>query len=120
MKKLSEIYEEQGIAFKYPIEIRDANGNTTYREWGDGYCWKSEYDANDKETYHEDSKGYKCKSKYDSKGNKTYFEDSEGTIKVYLRTSVEHKHLKKLYISKSYDGKVVEIDGIKYELKIKK
>ena len=41
---------------------------------------------------------------YDSNGNETYFEDSNGTI----RGSKQNQ---------SCEGKVVEIDGKKYELK---
>ena len=57
MKKLSEIYKELGIAFTFPIEIKDANDN---------------------DTYYETSRGYFCKREYDAKGNETYFEDSDG------------------------------------------
>ena len=37
MKKLSEIYKELGIAFSFPIEIGDAEGNETYYESSSGY-----------------------------------------------------------------------------------
>ena len=30
MKKLSDIYKEQGIDFTFPIEIKDAKGKVTY------------------------------------------------------------------------------------------
>ena len=63
MKKLSETYKELGIAFTFPIKIKDAKG---------------------KETYYEDSKGVK-----------------RGTPKL----------------SKTCEGKVIELEGIKYELK---
>jgi hypothetical protein len=36
MEKLSETYKELGIAFTFPIEIKDANGNETYYEDSDG------------------------------------------------------------------------------------
>ena len=58
MKKLSEIYKELGIAFSFPIEIGDAEGNLTYFEESDGYWERFEYDANGYETYREDSNGY--------------------------------------------------------------
>ena len=64
MKKLSETLKELGIAFTFPIQIRN------------------------------------------SKGNETYFEDSDG----YKRGTKR---------SQSCDGKVIEVDGIKYELKLK-
>ena len=36
MKKLSETYKELGIAFTFPIEIKDANGELTYYENSEG------------------------------------------------------------------------------------
>ena len=59
MKTLSELYKELGIDFTFPIEIKDANGNVTYREDSDGFWVKREYDANGNKTYYEDSDGYK-------------------------------------------------------------
>lgn len=86
MKKLSDTYKELGIAFTFPIEIKDSNGN---------------------ETYLEKSNGYWCKNEYGSKGNVTYHEDSNGD-KIGISRS-----------SKTCEGKVIEVDGIKYELKLK-
>ena len=106
MKRLSETYKELGIAFTFPIEIKDSKGNETYLESSDGFWRKSEYNSDGNETYHEESNGYWCKSEYDSKGNQTYYEDSDGNKKGMPR-------------SQSCDGKVIEIDGIKYELKLK-
>ena len=103
MKKLSETYNELGIAFTFPIEIEDANGNYTYRETSHGYWCKREYDAKGNETYYENSYPYWCKQEYDANGNRTYFEDSnrykEGTPR-----------------SQSCAGKVIEVDGKKYKL----
>ena len=59
MKPLSEVYKELGIAFTFPIEITDSNGEDTYREDSDGYWQKHEYDANGYVTYFENSDGYK-------------------------------------------------------------
>ncbi len=84
MKKLSEIYKELGIAFTFPIEIEDANGNQTYYELSDGYWSRSERDAI---------------------GNRTYFENSDGEKLGTPRSA------------KTCEGKVVEVDGIKYKLK---
>ena len=84
MKKLSETYKELGIAFTFPIEILDTNGNQTYYELSDGYWSRSERDAI---------------------GNRTYFENSEGD-KLGTPKS-----------AKTCEGKVVEVDGIKYKLK---
>ena len=65
MKKISEIYKELGIAFTFPIKIKDANG---------------------KMTYYEDSNGYYEKHEYDSKGNVTYYENSDGIKKGIPRS----------------------------------
>ena len=83
MKKLSETYKELGIAFSFPIEIEDANGN---------------------QTYFEDSNGYWRKYEYDADGNTTYYESSEGT-KLGTPKS-----------AKTCEGKVIEVEGIKYKL----
>lgn len=84
MKKLSETYKELGIAFRFPIEIKDAKGN---------------------ETYYENSKGFWCKSERDANGNETYYQNSNGYKEGTPRSS------------KTCEGKVVEVDGTKYELK---
>ena len=106
MKKLSETYKELGIAFTFPIEINDDNGNETYCENSNGSWEKWEYDSNGNETYFENSKGFWCKREYDSNGNVTYYEDSKGS-----KRGTPHS-------AKTCDGKVVEIDGLKYELKL--
>ena len=104
MKKLSETYKEQGIAFSFPIKIKDANGNETYYEDSDGYCERYEYDANGNKTYSEDSndRWYRCE--YDANGDESYFEDSKGVKRGTPRSA------------KTCEGKVVEVDGIKYKL----
>ena len=83
MKKISETYKELGIAFTFPIQIVDANGNQTYYEVSDGYWSRSERDAI---------------------GNRTYYENSDGD-KLGTPKS-----------AKTCEGKVVEVDGIKYKL----
>lgn len=83
MKKLSETLTELGIAFTFPIEINDANGNDTYYEDRNGYWYRIDRDANGYETYYENSNGYK-----------------DGTP----------------HSAKTFEGKVVEFDGIKYKL----
>ena len=83
MKLLSETYKELGIAFSFPIEIKDDNGTDTYYEESNGFWRKYEYNADGNETYYEESNGYK-----------------RGTPKS----------------SKTCEGKVVEVDGIKYKL----
>ena len=54
MKKLSETLTELGIAFSFPIEIKDDKGNRTYCEASDGYWYRYEYDANGNPTYCEE------------------------------------------------------------------
>ena len=59
MKKLSETYKELGIAFSFPIRIRDANGKDTYYEDSDSDWEKWERDADGNVTYSENSHGNK-------------------------------------------------------------
>jgi len=105
MKKLRETYKEIGIAFSFPIKIKDANGYVTYRENGNDYWRRYERDANGNVTYFEDSNDYWERYEYDAYGNVTYFENSSG-IKFGTPRS-----------AKTCDGKVVVFDGIKYKLK---
>ena len=97
MKTLSEIYKELGIAFSFPIEIEDDNGNETYYENSNGLWRKYERDANGRATYFENSNGIKKGTTQraqldalgdkikdagldsaDYTGNQTYFETSNG------------------------------------------
>jgi hypothetical protein len=125
MKPLSETYKEQGIAFTFPIEIKDGHGNETYFESSKGYCYKRECDANDNETYYENSEGYWYKREYDAKGNKTYYEDSGGfwyKREYDANGNVTYTEDSDGYKSgtsrsaKTCEGKVIEVDGIKYKL----
>ena len=104
MKKLSEIYKELGIAFSFPIKIKDANGKVTYFENSNGYRYKCEYDARGYETYYENSNGYWSKWERDANGNQTYFENSKGFKRGTPKSA------------KTCEGKVVEVDGVKYKL----
>ena len=146
MKPLSETLTELGIAFTFPIEITNANGNRTYYEDSDGYWGKREYDANGNPTYYENSTGYWCKYEYDDKGNETYYEvegvwhryeydakgkhtyyensvgywckyeyNAKGRTTYYENSSGVQRGTPKS--SKTCEGKVVEVDGIKYKLK---
>ncbi len=87
MKPLSKIYKELGIGFIFPIEIWGVWGNQTYYENSDDYWERYERDANGNETYYEDSNGKKRGTPRSAKSTKTC------------------------------EGKVVEVDGIKYKLK---
>ena len=104
MKPLSETYKEQGIAFTFPIEIRDAKGNQTYFEGSKGFLYKREHDFKGNVTYHEDSDGLWYEREYDANGNVTFSEDSDD-YKSGTSRSV-----------KTCEGKVIEVDGIKYKL----
>ena len=103
MKPLSETYKELGIEFTFPIEIRDTKGRRTYYEDSKGFWFRREYDSDGNKTYYEDSDGYWYKKEYDADGNETYYEDSDGD-----KTGTPR--------SKSFDGKVIEVDGKKYKL----
>ena len=88
----------------FPFEIKDKNGNEIYFEYSDGFWVKQEFDSNGKEIYYEDSDGFWSKREYDSNGNEIYFENSDGYV--------EDNRPKP-----SCEGKIVEIDGKKYQLK---
>ena len=123
MKKLSETYKKLGIAFTFPIEIKDDNGNETYSEYSSGYWERREYDENGKETYCEDSDGYWGRYEYDENGNKTRYETSYGFWfkweydekgnATYFETSSGYKKGTK---RSTCSGKVIEVDGKKYKL----
>jgi hypothetical protein len=102
MKKISETYKELGIAFTFPIDIKNADCNLTYSENSDGYWERREYDEDGNQTYHENSDGYWYLYEYDEDGNRTYSEHSYGTKQGTKRSSCS--------------GKVIEIDGKKYKL----
>jgi len=104
MKPLSETYKQLGIAFSFPIKIKEDNGRTTYREYSADFWYKREYDSNGNETYYEDSDGLWCRYEYDANGRRTYYEDSNGIKQGIPRSA------------KTCEGKVVEVDGIKYKL----
>jgi YD repeat-containing protein len=102
MKKLSEVYKKLGIAFTFPIKIKDEKGNQTYCEESNGFWYRYEYDKDGNKTYYEDSDGFWSKWEYDEKGKVTYCETSSGYKKGTKRSSC--------------DGKVIEVDGKKYKL----
>ena len=78
MKPLSETLTELGIAFSFPIEIRDANGKPTYYEERNGYWYRIERDAKGNPSYFENSYGGLEKWERDADGNETYYENSGG------------------------------------------
>jgi len=104
MKPLSETYKKLGIAFTFPIEIKDTNGKETYYENSDDFWCRLDRDANGHKTYYENNEDYWAKWERDAKGNPTYYENSKGVKRGTPKSS------------KTCEGKVVEVDGIKYEL----
>ena len=103
MKNLSKTLKKLGIDFSFPIEIKDANGKETYYEGSSGYWHRYEYDVKGRETYFEESKGF-WRKRERTNGKQTYYEDSDGT-KIGTPRS-----------TKTCEGKVVEVEGIKYKL----
>ena len=126
MKKitpLSDTYKKLGIAFTFPIEIKDKKGKRTYCEDWDGFWTRREYDENGNETYYETSGGYWSRSEYDKNGKETYCEDSNdywwrreynknGNETYYENSDGDKRGTKR----GSCDGKVIEVDGKKYKL----
>ena len=109
----------------FPFEIKDKNGNQIYSENSDGYWEKREYDSNGNVIYYETSNGYWVTQEYDSNGNRIYFENSRGYWVKYEydsnRNEIYFENSNGVVIDNrpkpSCEGKVVEIDGIKYQLK---
>ena len=99
----NKIYFEKPYGYWSKSEY-DSNGNEIYFEISDGYWSKSEYDSDGNKIYCENSTGYWTKYEYDSNGNRTYYETSKGEIIDKRPTS-------------PCNGKIVEIDGKKYQLK---
>jgi hypothetical protein len=111
MKKLSETYKELGIAFSFPIEITDANGRLTYREYSDDYWERYERDAKGRSTYHEDSNGYWSRWDRDADGNMVYYEDCTGSQKGTPRRIIMSEERTKL---NSPSGSL--LDGLRGDL----
>jgi hypothetical protein len=88
---------------EFPFEIKDKNGNQIYFEDSFGYWCKREFDTNGNKIYYESSNEFWCKYEYDSKGNQIYFENSYGVVKDNRPKP-------------NCEGKIVEIEGVKYKL----
>ena len=77
----------------------------TLTEMGIGFTFPIEIkDANGKLTYYGDSEGFWARWELDANGIETYFENSDGLKRGTPRSA------------KTCEGKVVEVDGIKYKL----
>ncbi|MDB4343541.1 hypothetical protein OAA15_00810 [bacterium] len=110
---------------KGSLSLYDSNGKLIYYEHSDGYWEKKEFDSNGNKIYFENSDGTWIKREYDSNGNRIYFENSNGHREkreynsngrlIYFENS-DGKIMKHRPKS-SCEGKVVEIDGKKYQLK---
>ena len=126
--KLAQKFNHDFEGFEDPngcFRLFDSNGNEIYFEISDGYWEKRECDSNGNQISFKDSSGYWSKYEYDSNGNEIYFEDSDGDWEKREYDSNGNK----IYYENSYglvfdrrptssrNGKVVEIDGKKYELK---
>ena len=123
MTPLSETYKELGIAFAFPIEIKDGSGKKTYSENSKGFWSRREYDEEGNETYYESSDDFWRRYEYDKDGNQAYVEDSSG----YWQRYEDDKKGNRTYYEDNYgykegtkrgscDGKVIEVDGKKYKL----
>ena len=111
---------------KGSLSLYNNNGNRIYIEWSDGTWCKREYDSNGNEIYYENSNGFWYKREYDSNGNRIYYESSNGYWSKYEYDANGNE----IYFENSNDvivdnrpkketcnGKVVEIDGKRYQLK---
>ena len=77
-----------------------------YKELGIAFTFPIEItDSNGYPTYLEDSYGLWHRYERDANGDETYYENSYGTKEGTPRSA------------KTCEGKVVEVDGIKYKLK---
>jgi len=100
----NQIYYEHSDGFWVKREF-DSNGNEIYATNSSGTWCKYEYDSNGNEIYFENSKGYWCKEEFDSNGKSIYYENSDCGVFYDNRPTT------------SCNGKIVEIDGKKYQLK---
>ena len=100
---MKTIAQQLGIK-EFPFRIKDKNGNEIYFETSLGYWSKREFDSNGKQIYYENSDGYWAKRKFDSNGKEIYWENSDGKV-------IDNRP------KPSCEGKIVEIDGKKYQLK---
>jgi len=87
-----------------PFKLYDKDGNISYCCDSYGFEWWSEYDEKGNATHFRDSDGFEWWAEYDKDGNETYYRDSDGLEIATPR-------------AKSCEGKVVEIEGKKYQLK---
>jgi len=122
--KMKTIAQQLNVK-EFPFEIKDKNGNQIYFENSEGSWLKREFDSNGKEIYIEYSNGSWAKREFDSNGNEIYFLTSYG---FWLKTEYDSNGNLIYYENSdgvvidnrpkpSCEGKIVEIDGKKYQLK---
>jgi hypothetical protein len=99
----NQIYHENSDGYWDKQEF-DSNRHIIYSENSNGYWSKREYDTNSNQIYSENSNGYWIKREFDSNRHVIYCEDSNGEI-------IDNRP------KPSCEGKMVEIDGKKYQLK---
>ena len=112
----------------FPFVIKDNQGNYVYYECSYGYWEKSEFDDQGNDVYYENSEGYWEKSEYNDQGNRVYYEDSDGNWEksefddqgnlVYWKNS--DGEIENNRPQQNCEGKIVEINGKKYKLKLLK
>ena len=85
------------------FRLYDRDGNTVYHEDPDGYWIKKMLNDGGRVIYCEYLDGFWWKYEFDKNGRKIYCEDSDNGVIFDKRST--------------YDGKIVEIDGKKYQLK---
>ena len=96
----------------------NSNGKITHSKDSDGCEEWNEYDSNGKVIHYKKSNGFESWHEYDSNGKEIHFKDSNGY--EYWYDSKGNRITKKQFdkLNQSCDGKVVEIDGKKYQLKL--
>jgi hypothetical protein len=65
---------------KFPLEIRDVDGNIIYTEKADGYWIKREFDSRRNKTYFITSSGKWVRREFDKYNEIVFEEDSKGNI----------------------------------------
>jgi len=81
--------------------------STIYKELGVDFTFPIRIkDSNGDITYHESKYGPWFKYEYDDNGNRTYYENDIGIKRGTPKSA------------KTCEGKVLEVDGIKYKLKL--
>ena len=94
----------------------DSNENLIHRKSSDGYESWREYDSNENLIHRKSSDGYEYWREYDSNGKVIHYKNSNGDETWYDSNgnSITKEQFDKLQAS--CDGKIIEVDGKKYQL----